>query len=30
MNLPSNLDAERHFLGCLIRDGATFPEGIMP
>ena len=30
MTLPSNLDAERHFLGCLIRDGATFPEGIMP
>ena len=30
MNIPCNLDAERHLLGCLIRDGATFPEGILP
>ena len=30
MNLPSNLDAERHLLGCLIRDGLPLPEGLIP
>ena len=30
MNLPANLDAERHLLGCLIRDGLPLPEGLIP
>ena len=30
MNFPANLDAERHLLGCLIRDGLPLPDGLLP
>ncbi len=30
MQLPANLDAERHLLGCLIRDGQRLPDGLLP
>lgn len=30
MQLPANLDAERHLLGCLIRDGLPLPDGLIP
>ena len=30
MQLPANLDAERHLLGCVIRDGTSLPDGLIP